>query len=198
MDPRFITPVLISALILWGLYRRARRLIGRQPLLPGKLKTSVVIFSVIGVLLLLTAPREMAAAALAGGCLGAALGWVGLKYTRFETTPEGRFYTPHAYIGLAVTALFVGRLIYRFAILYSGRHGFAGFDPRAAGPNAFAPAGPPGAPGAYGFQNPYAGLQTPLTYAILGVLFGYYIAYFSGVLAKSRQLAIPEQAGGVE
>lgn len=198
MDPRYITPVLITALIVWGLYRRARRFIGRQPLQPGRLKTRVVIFSIIGLLLLVTTARETAAALLAGGCLGAALGWLGLKYTRFETTPEGRFYTPHAYIGLIVAAVLVGRLLYRFVILYSGTHGFAAFDP-GAGPNAFAAAGPPGASGPYAFQNPYGGLKTPLTYVIFGVLVGYYIAYFSGVLSKSSQMpALPEHTSGAE
>lgn len=174
MDPRFITPVLIAALVIWGLYRRARRFIGRQTLQPGRLWTRIGFLAVIGALVLVFSARseETLGALLAGACCGAVLGWVGLKYTRFEATPEGRFYTPHAYIGLIVVALLVGRVLYRFVVLYSGD------------------------PGSYAYQNPYAYQRGPLTLAIFGTLIGYYISYYLGVLAKSRQPAIPEQTGG--
>jgi len=198
MDPRFI-PVLITVLVIWGLYRRARRFIGRQTLQPGRLWTRIVILAAAGALVIATSLHDTKTveALLAGACLGAALGWLGLKYTRFETTPEGRFYTPHAYIGLIVTALLVARVLYRMMILYSGAHGFA---PSAgvAGSNPFAPAGPYGAPGAYAYQNPYGSLRTPLTFAIFGALVGYYISYYLGVLTKSRQPSIAEQASGAQ
>lgn len=190
MDPRFITPVLITVLVIWGLYRRARRFIGRQTLQPGRLWTRIVIFAVVGGLFVIVSARDKNTlmALLAGLCCGAALGWLGLKYTKFETTPDGRFYTPHAYIGLIVTALLVARVIYRFAILYSGQ-GFA--------PAAFGPAGPAGFPAA-GYQNPYGNLNTPLTLAIFGALVGYYIAYYLGVLTRSRSPAIAQQPSGAE
>jgi hypothetical protein len=200
MDPRFI-PVLITALVIWGLYRRARRIIGRQSVQPGRLWTRVVILAVTGVLVAATAPHDTKtlAALAAGACLGAALGWFGLKYTRFETTPEGRFYTPHAYLGLVVTALLVARVLYRMMIMYSGARGFAPIDPgAAAGPNPFAPAALYGDPGAYAYQTPYGNLQTPLTIAIFGALVGYYISYYLGVLSKSRQPAIPQQTSGAQ
>src|SRR6185437_16285144 len=199
MDPRFITPVLIAALVIWGLYRRARRFIGRQTLQPGRLWSRIGFLAVVGALVLVFSARsqESLGALLAGACCGAVLGWVGLKYTRFEATPEGRFYTPHAYIGLIVVALLVGRVLYRFVVLYSGAHGFA---PSAgvAGSNPFAPAGPYGAPGAYAYQHPYGSLRTPLTFAIFGALVGYYISYYLGVLTKSRQPSIAEQASGAQ
>ena len=189
MDPRLITPFLIAALVIWGLYRRARRFIGRQTLQPGRLWTRIVVFAVLGGLILVTARNpNMVAALLAGACCGALLGWVALRYTRFESTPEGRFYTPHAYIGLIVIALLAGRLLYRFLMLYYyGAHGLGAPTAGAAGP-----AGP------YAYQNLYAYQRSPLTLGIFGALVGYYISYYLGVLAKSRQPAIPEQTSGVK
>lgn len=187
MDSRFVIPVLIAALVVWGFYRRARRFIGRQTLQPGRLWTRIVILAIVGTLVLLTSAHntDMAAALGAGVCCGAALGWIGLKYTRFEATPEGRFYTPHAYIGLLVTALLAGRLLYRFALLYSGAHGFGD-------PSTHAYQSP------YAYQNPYAFQRSPLTLAIFGTLIGYYISYYLGVLSRSRLPAIPQQASGAE
>jgi hypothetical protein len=193
MDPRFITPVLIAALVIWSFYRRARRFIGRQALQPGRLWTRIGFLAAVGGLIAATSARNADAimALLAGACLGVALGGVGLKYTRFESTPEGRFYTPHAYIGLIVMALLAGRLLYRFATLYYGGHGFAMAAPGTAGP-AF------GAQDPYAYQNPYAYQRSPLTLGIFTTLFGYYISYYLGVLMKSRSPAIAQQTTGAE
>ena len=46
--------------------------------------------------------------------LGALLGLVGLRLTRFETTDEGHFYTPNTHIGIVLSVLFVGRLLYHY------------------------------------------------------------------------------------
>ena len=199
MDSRFITPVLITALVVWGLYRRARRFIGRQTLQPGRLWTRIAILAVVGGLFLVVSARDvnLIMAMVAGAFCGIALGVVGLRYTRFESTPEGRFYTPHAYIGLIVTVLLAARVLYRMMIMYSGAHGFAPGAAGAVGSNPFA-AGPYGNPGAYAHQSPYASLNTPLTLGIFGALVGYYISYYLGVLSKSRLPAIPEQTSDVK
>ena len=53
--------------------------------------------------------------ALAGGLvLGIALGLLGLRLTRFESTPEGLFYVPSAHLGVALSTLLVCRIAYRF------------------------------------------------------------------------------------
>jgi cytochrome b561 len=87
-----------------------------------------------------------------------------LRHTRFEVTPEGRFYTPHTYLGLAVTLLFLGRLVYRFLYLPNGASGTFGPDPNAA----------------------VAYQRTPLTVGIFAVLVGYYVLFYAGVLLKTR------------
>lgn len=169
MDPKLITPILIVALVAWTMYRRVRRTIGRQAVSPVRMQWRIGILGLVGAMFLFTSLRDMnllgaMAAGLAGG---AALAWFGLRHTKFEATAEGHFYTPHTYIGLAVSALLLGRIAYRFLAVYPAMHAAAQTD-----------------------ANPFAAYQkSPLTLAIFGVLVGYYVAYYIGVLSKSRSLA---------
>ena len=110
---------------------------------------------------------EVLGALLAGIAGGAVLGLFGLRYTKFEVTPQGRFYTPHTYIGIAVTALFVGRLLYRFLEVYNGVI--------------------PAAAAGRGLANAYR--HSPFTLAVFGVLVGYYVLYYLGVLQRTRPAA---------
>lgn len=50
--------------------------------------------------------------AAASGLAGGALALFGLRLTRFENTPQRRFYTPHGGIGFAFSGLLIGRLAY--------------------------------------------------------------------------------------
>jgi hypothetical protein len=166
MDPRLVTPYLITALVLWALYRRLRRSFGRQrvrePLMWLRIGilTAVAVLATVG----MTHDIRLLAALIAGVAGGAALGYVGLRYTRFEVTADGRFYTPHAYIGVAVTVLFVGRLLYRFLAVYDGTL--------------------PAAAAGSGFAAAYQG--SPFTLAVFGALVGYYVLYYLGVLQRTR------------
>jgi len=124
------------------------------------------VFGVIGVVILITTIRNMTLlGGMAGGiAAGVALAWLGLRHTKFESGPDGNFYTPHAYIGLLVSTLLVGRLAYRFVVM---------------GP-ALQQVAPPD-------TSPFAAYQSsPLTLALFGAVVGYYVAYYSGVLAHSR------------
>ena len=164
MDPR-ITPYLIAALVVWGIYRRLRRSFGRQRVREGLMWLRIGILTALAAsIAVVTAHDARVLAALAAGIAGgAALGYVGLRYTRFEVQPDGRFYTPHTYIGVAVTALFFGRLLYRFLTVYDG-----------ALPNR-------------GFAAAYQG--SPFTAVVLGALVGYYVFYYLGVLQRTRLAA---------
>src|SRR5579863_10297416 len=108
------TVALLGGLYAWGIYRRIRRNIGQQRLRPRRIIISIVIFSVISVLFLSASVHDMRLLAGIGGglALGVMLGFVGLKLTRFETTEAGHFYTPNTYIGIGLSALFIGRLAY--------------------------------------------------------------------------------------
>ena len=108
----------ILALIAWRLYARIRRTIGRQRLSPVRPWVTVVVFPLLVALLAFAARSHApAAAALAGGVVvGVGLGFLGLHLTRFEVSPEGRYYTPSAHLGVALSALLVCRIFYRFFV----------------------------------------------------------------------------------
>jgi len=166
MDPRLVTPYLVAALVIWGLYRRMRRSFGRQRVTEGRMWLRIGIFTVLTVLItvgIAAHDLKVLAGLVAGIACGAVLGYVGLRHTRFEVTSEGRFYTPHTYMGLAVTILFVGRLLYRYLSVYDGA----------------LPAGA-GAGGIAAYQ------ANPFTLAVFGVLVGYYVLYYLGVLQRTR------------
>jgi hypothetical protein len=172
MDPKLITPILVGAFVVWAVVRRLRRTFGRQRVQPARLWLRIGILTVVGGLVAATSGMrgaEMLEALIGGLACGAALGYLGLRYTRFEVTPEGRFYTPHTYIGLAVTLLFLGRLAYRFLYLSNAANGM------------FAP--DPGAAAAY--------QRSPLTVAIFAVLIGYYLLFYAGILQRTRASELP-------
>ncbi|MGH8296075.1 MAG: DUF1453 domain-containing protein [Steroidobacteraceae bacterium] len=166
MDPRLVTPYLIAALIVWGVYRRMRRSFGRQRIRDRRMWTRIGILSAVAVLIAVVIARdvEVLGALLAGVACGAVLGYFGLRYTKFEVTAEGRFYTPHAYIGLAVIALFVGKVLYRF---------LGGYNGLAMGPAA-------------GQNLAELYRHSPFTLAVFGALVGYYVLYYLGVMQRTK------------
>jgi hypothetical protein len=108
-------------------------------------------------------------AAAGGASVGVALAVFGLAHTRFEVNDQGKFYTPNGWIGLAVTALFIGRLAARTFTVYADR---------AAAAAAMAPG-----------ASPFAGLQrSPLTLGIFFLMAAYYLVYYGGVLRRAREL----------
>ncbi|MET0331005.1 MAG: DUF1453 domain-containing protein [Dyella sp.] len=106
---------------------------------------------------------------LLGGVLaGAALGLLGLKLSRFERDPVlGDCYVPNPWIGGLLSALLLGRLAWRFAQLLSSSGG------EAPGQGAMAHA-------------PALG-NSPLTLLVFGLMVGYYIVYFAGLLVHHRR-----------
>jgi hypothetical protein len=160
MTPAQLAPAIILPLVAWRIYVRAKRNVGRQRFQPRRMIARIVILSVLSLLFgvgTLTHPSSLGA--LGGGLLvGLPLALLGLYLTRFETSSEGHYYTPNTFIGIAVTLLFVGRLIYRVIILSPSP---AMRDPSL--PQFF---------------------QSPLTFFVFGLTAGYYIAYYSGVLKK--------------
>jgi hypothetical protein len=169
MDPRLVTPYLIAALVMWGVYRRMRRSFGRQRVRDGFMWFRVGLLTLAAVFIGVQVAREVEVLGLllAGIAGGAVLAYFGLKHTKFEVTSEGRFYTPHTYIGLAVTALFVGRLLYRFLGMYNGL-----VPPPATGQDLAA-----------------IYRHSPFTLAVIGALVGYYVLYYLGVLQRTKPQA---------
>lgn len=158
MNTPTIVLLALIPLIVWRLYSRVRRMVGRQRLSRIRPWIPVCLFPVL-VLLLAFLSREhpLALAALAGGLTaGGLLAIYGLRLTRFERTPQGLFYTPNAYLGVALSLLLVGRVLYRLVEVYSGD------VLTAAASSDF--------------------LRSPATLAIFGMLAGYYVAYAVGLL----------------
>lgn len=169
MDPKLITPMLMAAFVIFAIYRRVRRTIGRQPFQPRRMQVRMIVLGLFGAIALAFSLRnmEVGGAMMAGLVGGAALGLFGVRLTKFETTAQGQFYTPHTYIGLFVTLLFLGRLAYRFIVVMPLMNAAAQVD-----------------------ANPYASFQkSPLTMAIFGIVIGYYIAYYGAVIREMRKTA---------
>jgi hypothetical protein len=164
-----------AALLVFIIYRRFRRNFGRQALRPARMVVRIALFSVIGLALLSkTALRswEFGAAAACGIAIGVTLAVYAAKRTRFEKHDDGLHYIPHTVTGVAIFALFIGRLGYRLVELYSYHDaGAAGTSGRVA--NGFAPA---------------SMVQSPLTLGLFFVLIGYYVYYTGHLLWKSKRL----------
>jgi hypothetical protein len=175
-----IGPFLVAALAVFVIYRRFRRNFGQQRLLPVRMQVRIVLLLIIGCLLLPAALRSIAllSALLAGVAAGLALALWGAARTRFLMIDKQLYYVPHTYTGVAVSLLFLGRLIYRVLQAYGATHaaGAAG-----SGTQAFAPAGMVG---------------SPLTIGLFFVLMGYYVCYYSVVLWKSKRVSAEEISSG--
>ena len=160
----------IIALIVW---RRVSRQFGRQRIRRTRMIVRIAIFSVLGVVLALSGLHRVALAEglFAGVLIGAALGLLGLRLTRFEVDPrKGDCYVPNPWIGGLLTVLLLGRLAWRFLVVWPQMQQAAAAA--QAGTAAMQPLG-------------YA--SSPLTMLVIGLLVGYYICYYSGVLLHHQR-----------
>src|SRR5450432_921914 len=115
---------LLAILLVFLIYRRFRRNFGQQPLRPVRMGVRIVLLLVIGCLLLTSAMRSAAfsSAMLGGLAAGIALAVWGAARTRFLRSANQLYYVPHTYTGIAVSFLFLGRLIYRLIQEYGNMH----------------------------------------------------------------------------
>ena len=153
----------IVALIVWRMYSRIRRVIGRQALSTKRVWVRIVVFPVVIALLAFspTMHPEALGYLACGVAVGVALGVLGLRLTKYEVTAQGLFYTPSAHLGIALSTLLIARIAYRFAV------------------NGFPGAGAVGPPRGSGL--------TPLTMLLVGTLAGYYWTYALGLLRWSMR-----------
>jgi cytochrome b561 len=156
--PSLVFAVLVP-LIAWRLYSRYRKMVSRQKSRTWRHWTAVIFFTAILVLIALTSlVHPLAEAALAAGIVtGAVLSHFGLRSTRFESTPEGVYFTPNARIGIALMVLLVARLAYRFYEMSTIQAGMRPSQMQDFG-------------------------RSPLTLALIGMLLAYYVAYAIGIL----------------
>jgi hypothetical protein len=163
-----VVTVLILAVIAWRLYARSRKLIGRQRLSRWRPWVTVTVLPLVLVILAVLSRHQPPAlwALAGGGIVGIGLGILGLKLTKFETTPTGASYTPSAHLGIALSTLLVLRIAYRFI-------------QAAPSLNTAAP--------------PAAGYSTsPMTLLIFGALALYYITYAIGLIRWSQRMWVAQ------
>jgi cytochrome b561 len=166
-----VTPaIVIVALvpfILWRLYSRYRRLVSRQKSRPWRHWMAAIFFpSILALLAATSLVHPLSEVALAGGAaIGAVLSYFGLRATRFETTPEGLYFTPSARIGIALMLVVVARVLYRVFQMSSVPLAERTAQ-RAAEMQDFT--------------------RSPLTLLVLGALLAYYAGYAIGILRWRR------------
>jgi FtsH-binding integral membrane protein len=151
-----IALLVLLPLLAWRVYARFRRTVGRQRLSKVRPWVTIAIFTSF-VLLIALATRahvERLPWLVAGLLFGSALAGYGLRRTRFESSPEGLYYTPNAHLGIALSLLVIARVLFRMVEIYT-------IEPTTAHASDF--------------------VRSPLTLAVFGLLAGYYIAYAIGL-----------------
>jgi hypothetical protein len=168
-----VTLAIIVVVILFVLVRRARALISRQKIRPSSLLTRLAIFAVLGVVVIavtITHPLTLLGD-LVGLAIGSAVAWYGLRLTVFEQQPDGTYYTPNMYIGLAVFAVFLIRVGYRLLVLTLDTNSLATQSAAGSATNSF---------------SQFSG-SDPYTTAAYFILIGYYVVYYTALLLRHRQ-----------
>jgi hypothetical protein len=172
MAPHFIAPLIIIPILLLRVWSRMRSQFGLQPIRRKRMITRVVVFAILGALAVGYATfvrnTDLLLGFGGGMVLGAALGLLGLNLTRFELDPvKGDCYIPNPYIGALLMILFLGRIVWRFAMVSPQLLDSTG----AAQP----------------LHGPGIG-QSALTLGIYGLLVGYYVCYFAGLLIHHQRI----------
>ena len=149
---------IVTAAVVWRVYTRVRGLVGRQKFSLVRSWISAGLFPILLATLFtgtLSHPIQ-SLSQLAGVAIGTALGIYGLRLTKFEVLDNERFYTPNAHIGIGLSLLFVGRVLYKVIHAYMSTAGFT--------------------------EPPSEIIKNPLTLLIIGTLAGYYATYAIGLL----------------
>ena len=81
-----------------------------------------------------------------------------LRLTKFEITEQGHFYTPNTHIGIGLSVLLAGRILYRLFFFNTD-------NPAPNAPQAF---------------------QSPLTMFFFGLIAGYYLVYYIGLFVHTH------------
>jgi len=115
--------LVLTPLLVWRIYRRIQAQMTRQRSIVSRHYTGILVF---GAMILVPAAQLLGnfynlAALLvgAGGGIGYAV-W-GLKLTRFETNPQGYWFTPNARLGMVMAMILVARILYIGVEVYANQ-----------------------------------------------------------------------------
>ncbi len=158
----------ISALVMFVLFRRARRLFGRQKYSVPRLCFRIGIIGIVGAVLLTIVATVRGFAPWIGLAAGIAVGLLGIYLTRFEFVEGEIYFKPNPYVGAAVLSLFVGRLVYRLLGVSAVAETARSMDSD--------PVSIQGLP------------SSPLTSGILFVVLGFLVCYYLAVLLRGQML----------
>jgi hypothetical protein len=166
MIPAPVIAVALVPFVLWRVYSRIKRLTTRQRSRTWRHRTTLVFFPLLLALIAVGAMANpiVLLGMTAGLAAGVVLGVFGLRKTVFEQVGEEYFFTPHAYIGMLVAALFLSRLAWRAWQVLTTTD-IAGQD----------------------------FVRSPLTLAVFGILAGYYITYAAGLMRWRKRTAAAVQ-----
>ncbi|HTQ76455.1 MAG TPA: hypothetical protein VMI15_00390 [Burkholderiales bacterium] len=169
-SPSTTVLLVLLPLLAWRVYSRIRRLVGRQRLSRVRPWITLAVFPLLVALLAYAArgSAERLGWLAAGLAAGALLGVYGLRKTRFDPTRQGLYYTPNAHLGIALSLLFVCRILYRLVEVYVIERA------RTHTATDFA--------------------QSALTLSVFGLLAGYYVAYAVGLVRWRRQVLRAKRA----
>ncbi|HEX4781285.1 MAG TPA: hypothetical protein VH301_11060 [Usitatibacter sp.] len=168
MTQSSIVTALVILLVCWRIYVRFKRLVGRQKSKVWRHWITVILFPTLTVLIALPMLlHPPAAGALAVGLgIGVGLGILGIRTTKFETTPIAYYYTPNVHLGIAVSLLLVARIFYR----------------------VFEATTMTAAERAVHMQD---FTRSPLTLALFGILAAYYTTFAIGILLWRNRTPLP-------
>jgi len=170
----------LVALLALALYRRGRRLIGRQRYSEKRMRVRVIFIAAITVLALIPLARRGHAAeelgsAAAGFAVGIAIAAAALRFTQMGRDERGLWFVPNLYLGMGLVLLLIARYVYEyFEVLPQVRA-----QARAAAQGA----------------TPQIVAQ-PMLHGVLFLVLGYYVVYYGGVMLRARKL--PESAAAAE
>ena len=157
MNIQTIVLLILVPLLMWRVYARLKRMMARQRSVMSRHWTGLAVFTAM----VLVPGSELVGQLASLGWLAvgtvAGIGYAvwALRKTRYEATPEGYYFTPHARLGMLVAMLFVGRIIYVGLEIFVNQ-GTANSLPRFT--------------------------DSPITLICLGVFAGYFGAYSAGML----------------